>query len=185
MEATLSAQSLFSRIDFWVNLLSMFSTALTGVFTIFGLILGFLVWKQNEMRKVAEKEMEKINDISEEMENLYKLHLELIGKDKEMLIAARELMLGVVKKSKEIDQLVAGMQKAGREATEARGGIKRIRTEMERDVKSLATVSRMIPGEGQPPQTLRELVRKITSESYSPEAVRLAQELMRKKAGKR
>lgn len=149
MEATLSAQVLFSRMGFWVSLLSMFSAALTGVFTIFGLILGFLVWKQNKMREKAEKEMERINTISKDMEALYESNLDLTSKTKAMMEAARRIMEGtskrVGKKVEEMDKLIATMKKKSKEVESVRKKIEGIRAGIKRDANSLAIVSRMMP----------------------------------------
>lgn len=186
METISSAQSFnFSTLNYWISLLSIFSTILLGVFGALGLILGFLVWKQNEMRKNAEKEMERIGKLSKEMEKLYRYYLEEMKSVKEMMVAAKKVMESADKKSKEMDVLIAGIKGKGEEIEGVRQKIDDLRIGLRQDYNSLTTVSGMIPDHPSKVDFMADYVAGTggltgTTKEYSPDTIKRAIELLEK-----
>lgn len=182
-----SAQSFnFSTVNYWVSLLSMFSTILLGVFGALGLILGFLVWRQNEMRKDAEEEMSKIKEISKKTNLLFQSYSNFIAEAKAMMITAKGIMEGTLKKTKDIDELYLEMTKKGKEVEEITNKIDSIRVGLRKDYESLATVSRMMPNQPKEPDFLVDygtgtVVGEIKSaHEYSSSVIKKAIEMAEK-----
>ena len=184
MLATSSSQTLaFTRMDFWINTLSVFSTILLGVFAALAGMLVFLIWKQNEMRKNAEEEMEKINKITKKIESFYRLTSDLTRKTKKMMESAGNIMKRSIHKSKKIDGLIAGLKKESKEVIKIGEKIKKIRGGIQTDARSLATVSEMFADYSEPSHK-EEQLKKLLADLVSPpkkktdaqEAVSQAQE---------
>ncbi len=185
--ATSSAQmTIFSNMDFWTKIISTFSSALMGVYVMLAGGLGFLIWKQNDMRKEAEKDMKKVKNLVADMDKLYKNYSKLIKKAKETLTTAKTLMENVSEKTKKTDKLIKQLKEKGKEVEDISEKIEEIRNDINRGTASLATVSELLPSDqveqvkgqvtfedgrtpfSQDASALRDFVREKEDELKSP-----------------
>jgi hypothetical protein len=137
-ESTESVAAIVNKVDFFVNVLGVFSTILLGVFTILAAILGFLVWKNEEMKKKAQQELAKIEGWALKTEDNYE-QLSLL------LEVAQAEMTSVVNKNAELDKLLGSAATRTKEIADVKDAVGKYRQEIESSMKSLATISENIP----------------------------------------
>ena len=145
MPTSLAQMTILPSIDFWTTIISTFSSALMGVYVILAGGLGFLIWKQNDMRKEAEKDMKQIKSLVSDMDELYKNYSKLIKKAKETLSTAKTLMENVSKKTKQADKLIKQLKEKGEEVENISKKIGEIRSDINKGTASLASVSDSLP----------------------------------------
>lgn len=161
-EATQSALVVTDRLDFFINALGVFSSILLGIFAILAAVLGFLVWKHEEMRKRAQEELKKIEELSSKTSSMYE-QLGLIVE------TARAELMFIARKGDALSKLVENAEGSSKKIADAREEIGKISSEIKTSVNSLATISRFIPSTSPSPSPSAPPYPE-----YSPEVVKRA-----------
>lgn len=132
------AEITINNVNTWINLLSTFSTILLGVFGALAVVLGFLVWKQDRMRKAAEMEMKKIQDISGKINKLYSQYVFLINEQKNI---TKKTAKEISKKKANLDNLLNEIKNSGDDVEKIKRKIQSISKGISIDLDRLSTVS--------------------------------------------
>lgn len=111
------------NIDFWIKLISVFSTAFTVSLAFILALLLYLTWSHNKQRERAESELEKLIDIRKKGEALYYSHQNLLTQAKKENLEIGKELKGARLGKKKIEELA--------EKSEA----------LDKTLNSLATVS--------------------------------------------
>jgi hypothetical protein len=192
MEATASAASLaLSTINFWISTLSWVSSVILGILSLFTILIGLLIWKQDQMRRGAEKEMLKISKLSGQAEHSYRRILELTAETMGMMTASKGMM---EERVSEAEQIYRDIKDKGRLAEGIIAVAKAHRDRLEKDYKSFSTISdymaSLSPSASQSPSPspsaeddIAESSSRIMNE-YNPGAINEAIKILKTEKGK-
>ena len=141
-----SSEELKWLIDSWIGRLDLLSTAMSAFFTIVAIILGFLTWKQFQLKNEAEREVRSIRKLGQEAAELYGDYSKAYDAMQNYTIAAEKLLSGVIKKSKrEFNKLTNEVNKRGDAVRGLDEKIKKAHQFLDRASQSLTTISSNAP----------------------------------------
>lgn len=152
------------RISLFLNLLIGLSSIL---FAVIAGTFGLSWWKQNELKKEAERDARRINALAGKTLKLYEEVQKNMRQTASYVKAAEELVKHVSEQSSKLEPLLADVEKKGKQATNSVEEIKRIRMEIERANQSLGTISQYAPSASGP--TVGTSLSDILTE-YGPSA---------------
>ncbi len=132
MEATTSAVGAIARdIDFWIKIVSVFSTAFAVFIAVVAIIFAVLTFSQYEQKKKAEKELVALAKIRKDSEILH-------GIIKKLADQARQEI-------QEINKITDKITKKAKLSAKELKELEEKKVSLDRTLNSLATISSMSP----------------------------------------
>ena len=126
------------KLNLFINVLGVFSTILLGIFSILAVILGFLVWKHEDMRKKAQEELKQIESLSAKISAIYE-HLGLLVE-----VAQAETSL-ITARNDRFAALLENAKGETKKITGVREEMEKMKSETALSANSLATISKFMP----------------------------------------
>lgn len=123
---------------FWTGVVGAVSGAFSVVITVFAIILGLLVWRQNRLQDKAEKENESIARIAKDMADLRDKHQQLF---EAKVIEMKKQIEEVSQEAKKVKTLASTTEASKRKVDEISREIERKANNLRGSLSSLVTVS--------------------------------------------
>lgn len=154
------------NIDFWIKLVSVFSTAFAVFIAVIAIIFAILTWSHFKQREKAEKELEKLTKIREDSEILHGVIKKLADRAADQIIEIREMLKTTEKLSKK-------QQKELEEKSKS----------LDRTLNSLTTLSSLSPSESRSPSVSPSAPGDVRTEAKNDLFQKAVRERIRKLSG--
>lgn len=142
-----TASDFFNAFGFWINFLGASTTILAAFFTIALAIIALLTWRHFELKKKAEKEVERITKLGDDMSRLASSFSRFEKERKEVMAKANKLLESTSKDAKEIKRLASQVKEKDANLGKIEKQIKERAQTMQHSLNSLASTSKYTPGD--------------------------------------